>query len=136
MKCNSYVLYCEKLSTALIISSSVIVFSMSFADSDGSGSGLSYGTVWPTTSLVYKGSAFASIKCFSVTKVTWLSPKKEKIPKKRVRDNVLHFFEPKNRDTGVYTCQGTTETSNFEANAEFLVGGKFLKQISKQDQTY
>jgi len=83
-----------------------------------------YGTVSPSIQTVYKGTPYASIKCFSLSPVTWLSPRKDKIPKKRITNNELTFVFLKNKHTGVYTCLGTSESGAFEAKSELLVGSK------------
>ena len=84
--------------------------------------GNQYGTVSPKIQVVFKGVAYASIKCFSVSPVTWLYPNQKKIPKKRIKENELVFYDPKNKDTGEYTCVGTSAYGEFRAKANILIG--------------
>jgi len=83
-----------------------------------------YGMVVPTLQIVYKGKKEVTIYCNSTSQVIWLNQYKQRIKSSvNINGNQLHIFDLKNRDTGLYTCVGTTPTSTFQAKSQLLVGG-------------
>ena len=81
-----------------------------------------YGTVFPNKLMAYKGTVTIIVQCFSTSKVVWYTPNIKIIPKTSTFGNSLIFEYARRKDTGNYTCVGSTPTDVFSANFELFVG--------------
>ena len=70
-------------------------------------------------------SLLVEVSCFSTTQVSWLNPRMERIHWDRLRNNTLVFTDVDYKDTGKYTCVGTTMAGEFVAEHELLVAGNY-----------
>ena len=81
------------------------------------------GTVFPQRQIVYsKTSAF--ILCYSKSKTTWRKGSK-KISVRKQLGNHLVLTMLEQRNSGLYTCYGTSDNSSFSATSELLVASAF-----------
>ena len=87
-----------------------------------------YGTVSPEIQVVYTGSFYPYITCYSATPVKW---EKDGRNIASVLENILEFPHIEQKDSGQYTCHGTLENGNetFEAHSTILVGGKYFMML-------
>jgi len=81
-----------------------------------------YGKVYPSKIMAYEGTELIVVHCISYTKVTWFSPKQKVIPEAERLGNDLVLKDLKIKDSGNYTCTGSTLFDIFIDTLELMIG--------------
>ena len=79
--------------------------------------------VSPSIYAAYKGNDVV-ITCMSHTKAKWT---KEGKKLSSLRNSTLIIYDVKNKDSGIYICQGSHENgTKFQGHSELLVGSRLI----------